>query len=158
MREALSVTLLALAAGILALAGIAILRRAARPREATQEPPSPAATARGVLLRLVRQVVQREPAHVGATERWSPAAEVGQAAPSREPAPDWDTGEWALDVHRELNRLEDDFRHDVEHLWSGWYDRLGIDARTRMRLASSVEDTGQIDRAELDAMLAEVGA
>lgn len=75
--------------------------------------------------------------HAGATEGWSPMAEVAEAEhqPAAEPAPDFDVHRWAVDVHAELNAMEDDFRADVEHIWGRFYDWLGIDARTRLELA-----------------------
>lgn len=80
---------------------------------------------------------RRAPKFEGATEDWSPAAEVAQVErqPGAEPAPDFDMHVWTVDVHGALNTLMDDFHADVEHIWGRFYDWLGIDARTRMELA-----------------------
>lgn len=152
-------------AGVLAYLGDRLMARSARPRETTQEPPharatqAPTSATRPVHLPILRGLVQRrrDAPHVGATEQWSPAADVAQAAAGSEPAPDWDTDEWKLDVHAALNATEDDFRSGAEAAIATCYDRLGTDARTRMRLASSVEATGELDLAELRELLA-VGA
>lgn len=150
-------------AGALAYLGIDTIRWASRrhPRQQTTEPVSPARTTTRpgrLLLLLVRRAHRDpDPVHVGATEDWSPTTEIAQVntQPTTAPAPDWDADRWDLDVHAALNDMEDRFHHDVEHFWNWIYDRLGVDAKTRLRLASSVEQTGAIPRAELDAMLME---
>jgi hypothetical protein len=86
---------------------------------------------------------QEERPASGADENWSPLQDVANAEKTDQPAPDFDTHVWLVDVHGELNALEDAFRHDVEHFWSWAYDQLGVDALTRLRLPSSVEHTAE---------------
>jgi hypothetical protein len=86
---------------------------------------------------------QEERPASGADENWSPLHDVANAEKTDQPAPDFDTNIWLVDVHSELNALEDAFRHDVEHLWGRFYDWLGVDARTRLRLPSSIEHTAE---------------
>lgn len=158
----MTILIATVAVAALAYLGICAIRWASRRhgRQTTTEPVSPAlaAAARGVRLLVVRRAQRHpDPVHVGATEDWSPTGEMAQvsAQPAAVPAPDFDTDRWDLDVHAALNDMEDRFHADVEHFWGWAYDRLGVDARTRLRLASSVEQTGELDRAELDAMLME---
>jgi hypothetical protein len=137
------------------------LRRAAR---AVRTAPLEPAHRRGdtswtVLLPLVRRLVQRRraavPVHVGATTAWSPAAEVGSVgtAPELVTAPEqMEADHHALDTiaHAQLA-----FGTAVEAALDAF---LRDDPLTRVRLASSVESTQEINLAELRAELALAGA
>jgi hypothetical protein len=92
---------------------------------------------------------QEERPASGADESWSPLRDVANAKKTDQPAPDFDTNVWLVDVHGELNNLEDAFRHDVEHFWNWAYDQLGVDALTRLRLPSSIEHTGELPIVEM---------
>ena len=87
-------------------------------------------------VRAWRRLVPEPIRHEGATET-SPTPKVELARADRltaEPAPDWDTNVWSVDVHGALNALMDDFHADVEHIWGRFYEWLGIDGRTTVDL------------------------
>jgi hypothetical protein len=71
--------------------------------------------------------------HPGATAGWSPAAEVAAAPHSDEYAPDFDVNTWQVDLHGGLNRLLDDFQHDLDMVCDWVHGQLGTDARTLLR-------------------------
>jgi hypothetical protein len=127
-------------AGILALAGIWVIRRVfawyhshgRQPR--TQEPPSPATAARpwDLPLRLVRNLVDHrgtapEPGehHEGATEDFGAELHALRDAPlSPELEPVLTEVEIRADVHDDLDQIMRDFRHDLDHILDGVCRRL----------------------------------
>jgi hypothetical protein len=126
-------------AGILALVGIAAVRRAftwhhSHGRAPAQEPPSPATAAprETVPLRLVRLLVhRRQPTphvgevHEGATEDFGGELRALRDAPvSPELAPVLTEVEIRTEVHDQLDKVMADFRHDLDHILDGICRRL----------------------------------
>lgn len=178
MRDYLAVACYTLAAGILAVAGILAYRIIWPAREPRTEPVSPAGTTTRPGPLWLRLVPTRRDATATGPAPTTPGDPDETDEPAREDSGADDafvddlramrvdldehpgfTSEVPVveapefDYHAALNALEDAFHHDVEHFWDWAYDRLGVDPLTRLRLPSAIEQTGEIDRAELDAML-----
>lgn len=166
------VAAISLWAGVIALVGIATVRRlfawyhSHGRHPAPQEPPSPAtaATAGTVHLPVVRDVVdgrgpvpRRPEPHEGATKEFGAELHALRDAPV---AP-----ELVTDVETELRwaRIWHDFEQDLQtQVGEIFNPRLSaftapLDADTCMRLAAAAWETGEFDRAELDEMLAVAG-
>jgi hypothetical protein len=125
-------------AGILALAGIWVIRRAfawhhSHGRAPAQEPPSTATAARPWRLSLLlvrRALCSRTPEHEGehhegATEDFGDELHALRDAPlSPELEPVLTEVEIRADVHDDLDQIMRDFRHDLDHILDGVCRRL----------------------------------
>jgi hypothetical protein len=130
-------------AGILALAGIWVIRRVfvwyhshgrTVAREPKEAPPSTAPAARpwDLPVRLVRNLVDRRGAapepgehHEGATEDFRDELRALRDAPlSPELEPVLTEVEIRADVHDDLDQIMRDFRHDLDHILDGVCRRL----------------------------------
>lgn len=134
---------------------------AAREPETAQEPPHAAAVrvpALPVLVGVQPTRAQAVAAHAGATEDWSPTAELARVEPS-----DWTDADWQRrrdrEDHAALNRVEDQTMAAIGDLYGWVLDALGVDGATRLELAREEDlvragDTEQWDAGELRELLA----
>lgn len=204
MPDFLPIALIALAAGILAVAGILAYRIIWPAREPRTEPVSPAGTTTRPGPLWLRLVPTRRHATATGPAPTAPGDPDETDEPAREDSgadEDWGAELHAMtqelkllppvdghgvnplnenlcycghpkhtckryaevvladepanefDYHAALNALEDAARADIEHIWGRFYDWLGVDPLTRLRLPSAIEQTGEISRVELEAML-----
>jgi hypothetical protein len=146
---------LALLAAVLAAATVSLLARR-RQREAEQQEPvhpvPPIAERRRVLLRLVRRLVQRrrdtsrDTSWAGATEHWSPAAEIGDqdltaelVTPAEQRAAD----------HAALDPLGDATREFGDAVWQAIDHFLRDDPAAALRVRSGADQTAEWTAAEV---------
>lgn len=90
--------------------------------------------------------------HVGATETWSPLAQLAHVEVSPELRPVLTEVEMIAEVHGELDVLMADFRHDLDHILDGICRRLDpywtrVDADTGVWDAAALRD--QLDAEDM---------
>jgi hypothetical protein len=133
MKELLYVIACVLFAAAAAIGVVVLFNRylGAPPKPAPREPsdkepasPVPATSRPGWWLSLPLVSKRREPAHEGATERWSPLGALAHVGQSPELVPVLTEVQIVAEVHAALDAMMADFRYDLDHILDGVCDRL----------------------------------